>query len=376
MKIAREEGGFGVYEDELPDDDYISAQANVSDEVVDGEARYAIDAVITTGAAPNELRDSLIVNCAGTYSYSGGKHLMRPGYYVPPSATLSEDDLAGSIQVSAFVGGDVMANEVQGSFVDPSAKYSGAPFGTQSVPATDIRQMDLELAYITSKSRAERVARIMLMRAQAEKTVTWPMNIKGLSLKAMDNVQLASDRYGLSNYVFQITDWALTPEYGVAVKLREEGPEIYEDLEPAAPVAVPDLAPIDVIETATTVSTLISTSSQVGLTITATATSITISNHTRRYNDKDVAVTGATISGLTAQTSYWLYYTDADRAGGVVTYTATTVYFDAFPSPANPTRHYAGYVTTGAVGGAGTSGGGSLPPGGGGSNPYAMVNEQ
>lgn len=119
-----------------------------------------------------------------------------------------------------------------------------------------------------------------------------------------------------------------------------------------------------------TTSTMISTSSQVGLTITADDTSITISDHTRRYNDRDVEVDGDTLTGLTATTAYHLYYDDPERVGGSVTYHATTDYFDAFLSVTNPGRHYAGYITTDVIGGTGTGGGGSLPPGGGGSNPY------
>lgn len=135
---------------------------------------------------------------------------------------------------------------------------------------------------------------------------------------------------------------------------------------PTPDLSVPEAFPLN----DTQEGTLISTSSQVGLIIKATDTTITISNHTRRYNDKDVAVAGAAHSGLTPQTAYHLYYDDADRAGGVVTYFATTAYFDAFLSVNHPARHYAGYVTTDVPGGAGTGGGGSLPPGGGGSNPY------
>ena len=71
LAMPREEGGFGAYPDEIPEDDWISAQANVCDEVVEGEARYEIDAVITTGAAPSEIRDVMVVNCAGTHCYSG-----------------------------------------------------------------------------------------------------------------------------------------------------------------------------------------------------------------------------------------------------------------------------------------------------------------
>jgi hypothetical protein len=51
--------------------------------------------VITTGAAPSEVRDAMVVNCAGTYTYSGGKHLMRPGYWVPVTVNLSEATLPG-----------------------------------------------------------------------------------------------------------------------------------------------------------------------------------------------------------------------------------------------------------------------------------------
>lgn len=114
---------------------------------------------------------------------------------------------------------------------------------------------------------------------------------------------------------------------------------------------------------------LIVTSFQTEFAPTATDTTIMIDNHIRRYTDKDVAVTGATLTGLTQETWYYVYYDDPARAGGAVTYHVTNNYFDAFPSAANPARHNAGYIKTAATGGTST-GGGSLPPGGGGGNPY------
>lgn len=242
MKLPREEGGFGAYADEIPDDSFVSAQANVCDEVVDGEARYSIDAVIVTGAAPAEIRDVLVVNQAGSYTYSGGKHLMRPGYWVPVTATLEEGDLAGPIQVSPFLASDQAANEVQGTYINPSAGYQGAPFATQSVAATDIRQLDLDLAFTTSPKQAARIASIMLKRAQHEKTVVWPMNIVGLGVKALDTVQLATSRYGLSNYAWQIGGWDLSADFGVVVKCREESEDIYAEPVVVAPAAPPTIA--------------------------------------------------------------------------------------------------------------------------------------
>jgi hypothetical protein len=192
MQIPREEGGFGAYDDEIPADAWISAQANVADESVGGEARYALDAYLTTGSSPAEVRDSMVVNMAGTYTFTGGKHLVRPGYWVPVSATLSEDDVAAAIQVSPFMPADAAANEVQGTFIDPAANYQGQPFTTQSIASADLKQLNVDLAFITSLNRANRIAAIMLKRANCEKTVVWPMNINGLGLRAMDTVQLDS----------------------------------------------------------------------------------------------------------------------------------------------------------------------------------------
>jgi hypothetical protein len=242
MELAREEGGFGAYADEIPDADYISAQANVCDETVNSLPRYAIDAVIQTGAPPAEIRDVLIVNMGGSYTYSGGKHLARPGYWVPPSETLGEDDFAGPLQVSPFLPGDQAANEIQGTYIEPSDGYMAAPFATQSVASSDVRQMDLDLAFTTNKHQAERIASIMLNRAQCEKTVVCTANIEGLKIKALDTISLDTTRYGLSNYAFQVINWGLSADWNVVLTLREENEDIYDAPSPVSPPSIPDIS--------------------------------------------------------------------------------------------------------------------------------------
>ncbi|MBB3034063.1 phage tail protein [Alteriqipengyuania lutimaris] len=115
---------------------------------------------------------------------------------------------------------------------------------------------------------------------------------------------------------------------------------------------------------------LISTSSQSPVAISATDTTVTIGDHERLYSDKSVAVTGDTIASLDPETTYYLFYEDPERAGGAVIWQVTEDFFVAQNTPANPARHYGGYITTDTVGGSGTSGGGALPPGSGGRNPY------
>jgi hypothetical protein len=252
LALAREEGGFGAYPDEI-DDDWVAAQANVCDEMVDTpagqERRYEFDSYIQTGAAPSEVRDTFVTCCAGAFTYSGGKMLLRPGYYVPPSATLKEDDLAGPITVPALLAGDQMSNEVTGTYIEPTL-YQPSDVPTRSLDATDIRQTSYDLPHVTSIYRGQRILEIYLRKAQAERRVSWPMNIMGIAISTLDTVQLATARYGLSNYVFQTVGWGLSQDFSVALQLEEHNAEMFEfttgmyaavgevgDLVPADPIA-------------------------------------------------------------------------------------------------------------------------------------------
>jgi hypothetical protein len=93
--------------------------------------------------------------------------------------------------------------------------------------------------------------------------------------------------------------------------------------------------------------------------------SIVIINHTRKYSNTDsVSVTGATLTALSYSTLYYVYYDQTSRAGGAVTYHATTNPNTALPGAAAG-RHYCGKVTTPAAAAADTTGD-VYPPGGGG----------
>ncbi|HXE05823.1 MAG TPA: hypothetical protein VN579_07545 [Bryobacteraceae bacterium] len=91
---------------------------------------------------------------------------------------------------------------------------------------------------------------------------------------------------------------------------------------------------------------------------------IIISNHTRVYGDgTTVSVTGDTLHHENYSDSYWVYYDDPSRSGGTVSYQVATAYADAFPSGANPDRHFVGAVTTPGALGPDTDGQGAKPPG-------------
>lgn len=105
----------------------------------------------------------------------------------------------------------------------------------------------------------------------------------------------------------------------------------------------------------------------------ASDTTVTVETHTARYADKEVSVTGAsltvlddgstTIASLAAGTYLFIYYDDVNRTGGAVSLKATTTPANAYTSPDNPARHYVGGIQKVATGAPPSSGGGARPPG-------------
>lgn len=314
LATPREEGGFGAYPDEL-DDDWDALNAGVCDEDVPipggTEKRYEFDAYLTTGAAPSEVRDTFVTCCAGSFTYSGGKMLMRPGYYVPPSARLSEDDLAGAITVPALLAGDQISNELSGTFIDPARLYQAGDVPTRSIAGDDVRQQSVDLPHITSAYRGQRILEYLLRKSNAERRVTWPMNIAGIAVSTLDTVQLGTARYGLSNYAFQVTGWGLSQDFSVVLQLEEHGPELFE-FDPGSylvPGAAPTLASVRPISDTPARAAHQIVAQTVAHPATTTATSIVIEAFRGTLDDaRQIDFPAGEIDGLTDASNYRLFY--------------------------------------------------------------------
>lgn len=114
-----------------------------------------------------------------------------------------------------------------------------------------------------------------------------------------------------------------------------------------------------------TAQTAIANSYVSGVTITATdagaSATINISAHTRYYADgTNVAVNGGSVTGLAYSTLYFIYYDQPSRAGGAVTYQATTTGATAAQLG---DRHTVGSVTTPAAAAPDNTGDFVYPPG-------------
>lgn len=112
-------------------------------------------------------------------------------------------------------------------------------------------------------------------------------------------------------------------------------------------------------------ATAIASSYVTGLTLTATDAgsnvTVNISAHTRVYADgTSVSVSAGSVTGLSYSLDYYIYYDQASRAGGAVTYQATTSQTTAAQVG---DRHTVGKVTTPAAAAPDNNGDPVLPPG-------------
>jgi hypothetical protein len=294
-----------------------------------------------------------------------------------PIADFDENDIIGQVDWKPNSDLNDRFNIVRGSFTDASTAslYQANEYPEQELTSPDgiDRTFTVDYPLVQSAAQCQRLAKQRLQRAQYSGMLSFTGQSTFWKVNKNDVIRLTFPPLGMVNKLFRVIDITVQVNGQVPIALREESAPIYAwDAEDAAQV-VP--APIrsyngqnnpiaqKILEIGYRETAIISVSSQVGLSFTAGETTITISGHTRRYEDGDVSVTGDTLVGLTASTTYYLYYDQESRAGGAVTFVATTAGPDAATSASNPFRHYAGYARTNDIGGGGGGGGGATPPG-------------
>jgi hypothetical protein len=98
-------------------------------------------------------------------------------------------------------------------------------------------------------------------------------------------------------------------------------------------------------------------------TVSGSAATIVIADHSRVYTDgMKVAVTGATLTGLAIDTTYYVFYSDPDRKGGTVSYQTTT---DQTAAAQIGGIHSCGSIYTDSMATGPVTGGGTTPVGSG-----------
>lgn len=232
--------GLGATDEEIDDASFIAA-ANICDEdvtVLGGgtEKRYTMNGVVDTSKQPREILNDMLTSCGGTIFYSNGKWKLKVGAYVSPSDTLTIDDLRGPISIQTRNSGRDQFNAVKGIFVSPENNWQPTDFPEltsstfESEDGGDRKYIDLTLAYTTSVSTAQRLAKQVLYRNREQIVVNMPCKMTAFKYEVGDTVQVTNERFGWTNKIFEVISWSFAfdgQELGVDLILKETSSGIY-----------------------------------------------------------------------------------------------------------------------------------------------------
>lgn len=214
--------------------------ANICDEQVTTAAdtqenRYEINGVIDLTESPAKILDAMHEACAGSPTYTGGKHGIIVGAYCGPAIhEIHDHQLSGSVKIVPETAQRDRVNTITGTFIDPEQSYSETDFPSVSIAqwvSEDGMEIssDLDLRFVTSAYQAQRLANIKLRRSRAGATFTLPMNLSGFAYRPGEYIRLYIKSLGINGAEMRVIKWEFSLQNGVELTVREESAAIWDD---------------------------------------------------------------------------------------------------------------------------------------------------
>jgi hypothetical protein len=178
------------------------------------QVRYTIDGVVDTANSIKSNIETMIGSMAGRLVYSGGKFEIHAGEYVAPSVTIDESMIIGEISVQTKQSRRNAYNGVKGVFVSEEDNYVVADYpaqisSTYAAQDGDPIYLDMPLPYTINNVRAQRLAKLALLRSRQQEAITIPCNLTALKFKIGDNISVTNTRLGYSGKVFEVVGYSM-----------------------------------------------------------------------------------------------------------------------------------------------------------------------
>ena len=218
----------------------LTSAVNLCDQLVaesDNQIRYTLDGVVDSANSRKENIESMLSAMGGSLVYSGGQYFISGSAYVAPTITIDESVMVGSITVSTKKSRRELYNGVKGVFLNAEENYTVVDYPAQissdyAIADGDPVYLDMGLAFTTNQVRAQRLAKLALLKSRQQTTINVPCNLAALKFKAGDNINVTNTRLGWTNKPFQILGYTLNADSNgsivVDVSAIETSPELYD----------------------------------------------------------------------------------------------------------------------------------------------------
>lgn len=233
--------GLGVTDEEINTSSFISAYT-LSNQTVDLDAggvqsRYTLDGVVDTESTPKDIIQQMLTSLAGTLTYSGGEFFLKGGAYTGSSGTITNDDITGPLSIQTRRPRRELFNAVKGVFSSVEDNYILADYppvisSAYALEDGDPSYLDVGLPYTTDAARAQRLAKLNLLRSRKQITVSLPCNLSAMKYKAGDTIAVTNSRLGWTAKEFEVTGWKFSLDssgmLGVTIACIETSEAIYD----------------------------------------------------------------------------------------------------------------------------------------------------
>jgi hypothetical protein len=223
------------------DETALTAAANICDQNIPlaaggTEKRYSLNGTFDTSVAPETVISDMLSAMSGKLVFTNGKWTILAGAYNSPSLTFDEDDLRSGLKIQSLVSRRELFNGVKGTFTSSADNYIASDF-PPVISSTYIAQdndeeilKNIQLPFTTSPSRAQRLAKIELLKARQQISLVLPLKLIGLKANVGDVVEVRNTRLGWTPKNFEVVSSTVifdNDTIGVDLELRETNADIY-----------------------------------------------------------------------------------------------------------------------------------------------------
>jgi hypothetical protein len=252
--------GIGVDYATGINEEALIAAANACDEVVplkpggnvvtigdptlppDTERRYTTDGLFLADANPDDIIGQLLGAMHGKAIYDGERWTIYAGVYQFPSLVITDDMMRKASTINTLTSARSAFNGVKGTFVGPDNQWQASDFPpmiSQTFKDEDggyelLR--DIQLPFTISASRAQRLAKIELLKGRQDIMETFYGQLSCWRVRTGSTILRQSDRYGWDMKPFEVGSVVFTvdsdkqgnPVLGINLTLLETDPSIYD----------------------------------------------------------------------------------------------------------------------------------------------------
>ncbi len=206
------------------------------------QKKYTCDGIIDSKNSHKANIQNILTSMNGQLLYSGGKyHVKSYKYDDPHSQVVTEDMILGNIDIATKASRRSLYNRVKGKFVSEEDNYVMTEYPTQIYYEAGTTNLPFEiddgetlyheynLPMTTNHIRAQRLARLTMLRSRMQSSIKFSTNAKGLLYTVGDNIKVTNSTLGITQKIYQIQRLNVRPDTEKGLTVHIEAKENVEE---------------------------------------------------------------------------------------------------------------------------------------------------